>query len=372
MHDPILMECGALSRRFLSSVTILVLACFGVGAESTPAGMVWISGGTFTMGSTDGLARADESPVHRVHVDGFWIDATEVTNAQFSAFVAASGYLTVAERVLVWEDMKKQAPPGTPKPPDEELVPGAVVFTPPSHAVAMSDFSQWWTWVDGACWKHPEGPTSSIASRGQHPVVHIAYEDALAYCTWAEKRLPTEAEWEFAARGGIDGAVNAWGNEPIDASRANTWQGEFPHRNRLDDGFAGVAPVKSFPPNGHGLYDMAGNVWEWCSDLYQQDTYAIRIRESGPSTVAANPTGPARSFDPRSPYEPEVRVIRGGSFLCNDSYCASYRPSARMALSPDTGISHTGFRCVKSAPAPQDLSTDNPESKTSPAKESNP
>ena len=324
------------------------------------------------LGSVDALARHDESPVHRVHVDGFWMDATEVTNAQFSAFVAATDYRTVAERAIIWEDMKKQAPPGTPKPPDEELVPGAVVFTPPSHAVDLRDFSRWWTWVDGACWKHPEGPNTSIDGRGDHPVVHIAYVDALAYCAWAEKRLPTEAEWEFAARGGIDGAVNTWGNEPIDATRANTWQGEFPQRNTRDDGFAGTAPVGSFPPNGYGLSDMAGNVWEWCSDHYRQDTYAVRARALAPDQAAANPTGPTRSFDPRSPYEPEVHVIRGGSFLCNDSYCASYRPSARMASSPDTGISHTGFRCVKIAPAPRPLSPHDPEPTSPPAKESNP
>jgi formylglycine-generating enzyme len=233
---------------------------------------------------------------------------------------------------------------------------GSVVFTPPDHAVDMRDHSQWWKWVNGANWMHPKGPGSSIDGCDNHPVIHVAYEDALAYCKWADKRLPTEAEWEFAARGGLDGKVNIWGNEPISSSRANTWQGEFPHQNTLADGFAGVAPVKSFAPNGFGLYDMAGNVWEWCSDLYQQDTYAARARELGPTGggIADNPTGPTRSFDPRNPYEPEVRVVRGGSFLCNDSYCASYRPSARMASSPDTGLSHTGFRCVKKAPAPPD------------------
>jgi len=321
-------------------------------ATNGAKGMVWIPGGEFSMGSTDPLARDDESPVHRVRVDGFWMDATEVTNAQFRAFVEATGYKTVAERPIDWEEMKKQVPPGTPKPPAEELMPGSVVFTPPDHAVNMRDYSQWWSWMNGACWRHPEGPGSTIEGRDDHPVVHIAYEDALAYCKWAGKRLPTEAEWEFAARGGIDGAVNIWGNQPIDSSRANTWQGGFPYDNTLDDGFANAAPVKSFPPNAYGLYDMAGNVWEWCSDLYQQNTYALRAHQLGDNGVAENPTGPAKSFDPRNPYEPEVRVVRGGSFLCNDSYCASYRPSARMASSPDTGISHTGFRCVKDAPAP--------------------
>ena len=313
------------------------------------AGMVWVPGGEFTVGSTDPLARMDESPVHRVRVDGFWMDATEVTNAQFSAFVKATGYKTVAERPIDWEEMKKQAPPGTPKPAAEDLLPGSVVFTPTAHAVDLRDYSQWWMWVNGTSWRHPEGPTSTIKGREDHPVVHIAYEDAMAYCAWAGKRLPTEAEWEFAARGGLDGKANIWGDEPVDATKANTWQGKFPHRNTAEDGFAGIAPVKSFPANGYGLYDMAGNVWEWCSDLYQQDTYATRSRELGPSGIAINPTGPTRSFDPRNPYEPVVRVIRGGSFLCNDSYCASYRPSARMASSPDTGIIHTGFRCVMNA-----------------------
>ncbi len=315
--------------------------------------MVWIPGGTFSMGSTDPLARRDESPVHRVHVDGFWMDETEVTNAQFRAFVEATGYKTIAERPIDWEEMKKQVPPDTPKPPDEELMPGSVVFAAPNRAVGLGDYSQWWTWTDGACWTQPEGPGSAGNGR-DHPVVHVAYADALAYCEWAGKRLPTEAEWEFAARGGLDGAVNVWGDEPVDASRANTWQGEFPHRNTVEDGFEGPAPVRSFPPNAYGLYDMAGNVWEWCSDLYRQDIYAARARELGQAGVAENPAGPSRSFDPRNPYEPEVRVVRGGSFLCHDSYCASYRPSARMASSPDTGLSHTGFRCASDALAPAD------------------
>lgn len=322
-------------------------------------GMIRIPGGVFSMGSTDPLARVDESPVHRVRVDGFWMNITETTNAQFRAFVEATGYKTVAERPIDWEKMKKQVPPGTPKPPEEELRPGSVVFKPTDHVVDLQDYTQWWKWVDGASWKHPEGPNSMIEGRDDHPAVHIAFEDARAYCKWAGKRLPTEAEWEFAARGGADGAVNVWGNDPINSFHANTWQGEFPYHNSVEDGFAGTAPVKSFPANAYGLYDMAGNVWEWCSDLYQKDTYAVRTQELGQAGVAENPVGPSRSFDPRNPYEPEVRVVRGGSFLCHDSYCASYRPSARMASSPDTGLSHTGFRCVKDMM----LSTSNPEKK---------
>ncbi len=298
------------------------------------------------MGSTDPLARADESPLHPVVVDGFWMDATEVTNAQFRAFVEATGYTTIAERPVDWEELKKQCPEGTPKPPDEMLRPGSLVFTPPAHAVDLGDATQWWAWVNGADWRHPEGPGSSIDGKDDHPVVQIAYADALAYAAWAGKRLPTEAEWEFAARGGLDRAVNAWGDAPVDPTRANTWQGRFPDTNTGEDRFVSTASVRSYPPNGFGLYDMAGNVWEWCSDLYRPDTYAVRAQEIGPDGAAVNPSGPTRSFDVRNPYEPVMRVQRGGSFLCNDSYCASYRPSARMACSPDTGSSHVGFRCV--------------------------
>lgn len=311
--------------------------------------MVWIPGGEFAMGSTDPLARPDEAPIHRVRVNGFWLDVTEVTNKQFAEFVRATGYKTVAERPIDWEQMKKQSPPGTPKPPDEELLPGSLVFTPPNQPVDLRFCAQWWTWVTGANWRHPEGPASSIDGKDAHPVVHIAYDDALAYAKWAGKRLPTEAEWEFAARGGHDGKVNAWGNEPVDAKRCNIWQGSFPDRNTAKDGFARSAPVRSFPPNGYGLHDMAGNVWEWCSDLYHERTYAMRVAQLGVGKVAENPAGVTASFDSRNPHEPVLRVIRGGSFLCHDSYCASYRPSARMATSPDTGLSHTGFRCAMSA-----------------------
>jgi len=309
--------------------------------------MVWIPGGEFTMGSNDPLARPDESPRHRVSVDGFWMDATEVTNAQFAAFVAATGYKTLAERDVDWEELKKQVPPGTPKPADEMLKAGSLVFHSTDRPVDTQDYSQWWSWTTGANWRHPGGPTTSIEGKENHPVVQVCYEDAVAYCTWAGKRLPTEAEWEFAARGGLDGKVNAWGNEPVDATRANIWQGHFPNKNTAEDGYLESAPVGTYPPNGYGLSDMAGNVWEWCSDLYRPDTYARRRLELGADTVALNPKGPARSYDPRNPHSPEVRLHRGGSFLCNDSYCASYRPSARMACPPDTGLQHLGFRCVK-------------------------
>lgn len=298
------------------------------------------------MGSVDPLARPDEAPIHTVRVDGFWMDATEVTNAQFGAFVEATAYVTIAERPVDWEELKKQVPEGTPKPDAHMLLPGSLVFTPTDRPVDLRSHHLWWRWTTGASWRHPEGPGSTIQGREHHPVVHVAYEDAAAYARWAGKRLPTEAEWEFAARGGRNGSVNVWGDEPVDPTRANTWQGQFPWHNSLEDGFARSAPVASFPPNGYGLYDMAGNVWEWCSDLYRPDTYARRMLEAGKGAVISNPTGPSRSLDPRNPDAPESRVHRGGSFLCNDSYCASYRPAARMAATPDSGMSHLGFRCV--------------------------
>lgn len=319
---------------------------------SATEGMVWIEGGTFRMGSTDPLARPDESPVHRVRLEGYWIDRTEVTNAQYVAFVEATGYVTVAERTVDWEELKTQLPPGTPEPPAEMLQPGSLVFKPTEQPVDLRRYDLWWHWTTGANWRQPEGPGSSIADRMDHPVVHVAYEDAAAYAAWAGKRLPTEAEWEFAARGGLDGAVNVWGDEPVGPERANIWGGSFPHHNDLGDGFVRTAPVGSFPANGYGLADMAGNVWEWCSDRYSVQAYGVRVREMEPGGVCHDPTGPARSIDPRNPRSGESRVQRGGSFLCNDSYCASYRPSARMAAPPDTGMSHVGFRCVSDMPAP--------------------
>ena len=310
-----------------------------------PPGMVWVPGGEFTMGTDADLGWPDERPAHRARVDGFRMDATEVTNAQFRAFVEATGYVTTAERPPDVAEIMKQVPPGTPPPPKEKLVPGSLVFTPTAGAVKLDDFAQWWRWTPGACWKHPEGPESDLDGKDDHPVVHVSWDDAAAYARWAGKRLPTEAEWEFAARGGFDGQPYSWGNEkPTDTNiRANLWQGEFPHKNTAADGFARTAPVKSFAPNGHGLYDMAGNVWEWCADWYQRDLYRHRA-----GRLTANPTGPERTLDPSRPFMPQ-RVQKGGSFLCNDSYCTRYRPSARHGCSPDTGMSHVGFRCVMSS-----------------------
>ncbi|MEM8523498.1 MAG: formylglycine-generating enzyme family protein [Bacteroidota bacterium] len=306
-------------------------------------GMVLIPAGVFSMGGDNKQARQDEFPKHQVQVDSFWMDATEVTNRQFAEFVEATGYQTIAERPIDWEQMKKELPAGTPKPPDSILQPGALVFTSTEQPVSLHDYSQWWTWTIGADWQHPNGPESSIEDKMEHPVVQIAWEDALAYAAWAGKRLPTEAEWEWAARGGLDQQIYPWGDENVNEGkpRANFWQGMFPYQNTGQDGYLGTSPVKSFLPNPYGLYDMAGNVWEWCQDWYKNDTY-----QEG-SGVRNNPTGPTRSFDPNEPYTPK-RVTRGGSFLCNDDYCSGYRVASRMSSSPDTGLNHTGFRCVVS------------------------
>ncbi len=310
-----------------------------------PTGMVWIPGGEFTMGTDSDLGWPDEKPAHRVRVDGFWMDETDVTNAQFREFVEATKYITTAEKPVDEEEIMRQMPPGTPRPPKEKLVPGSLVFTPTDGPVDLRDYSQWWRWTPGANWRHPEGPDSSIEGKDDHPVVHVSWDDAVAYAKWAGKRLPTEAEWEFAARGGLDNKPYVWGDDPPSDTnlRANIWQGHFPYENTAKDGYAHTSPVKSFPPNGYGLYDMSGNVWQWCSDWYDRDLYRKRAGKE----VIVNPSGPEKPSDPQRPYVPQ-RVQRGGSFLCNDSYCSRYRPSARHGCSYDSGMSHVGFRCVKS------------------------
>jgi formylglycine-generating enzyme required for sulfatase activity len=318
-------------------------------ADAAPAGMVWIPGGEFVMGDSAGTGMEWERPAHKVRVDGFFMDTHEVTNAQFRKFVEATGYVTVAERPLVWEEIQKQLPPGTPKPPDDKLKPGSLLFRMTRGPVPLGghgDWAQWWEMVQGVDWKHPEGPGSNLDGRDNYPVVHVCYDDALAYAKWAGKRLPTEAEWEFAARGGLDRKQFIWGDDAVSEThpQGNFWQGRFPYENTKADGHITAAPVGQFKPNGYGLYDMGGNVWEWCSDWYDADYYARLAAKGG---VAENPQGPDRSFDPVEPTVPK-RVIRGGSFLCSDQYCSSYRPSARMRTSPDSASNHQGFRLVMS------------------------
>lgn len=307
--------------------------------------MVLIPSGTFMMGASDNQwALPRESPQHKVKVDAFYMDVHEVTNAQFAKFVEATGYVTIAERPIDWEEMKKQLPPGTPKPADDVLQPGSMVFVAPEQVTNLEDFSQWWQWVHGANWRHPLGPDSSIDGLENHPVVHIAYFDALAYAKWIGKRLPTEAEWEWAARGGLNDNLYTWGTEYVETGdpKCNFWTGTFPTENTKADGYYYTAPVKSYPPNGYNLYDMAGNVWEICADWFDEHYY-----DSFDAEVAAeNPIGPNQSNYAREPFDPK-RVVRGGSFLCNDNYCSSYRVSARMPNSQDTGMNHTGFRLVK-------------------------
>jgi len=314
-------------------------------ARQDPAGMVWIRGGDFTMGTDSELGWPDEKPAHRVRVDGFWIDPTEVTNSQFARFVDSTGYVTTAERTPDLAEIMSQLPPGAPPPLKEDLVPGSLVFVGTAGPVELDDASQWWRWTPGATWRHPEGPASNLVGREGHPVVHVSWYDATAYAVWANKRLPTEAEWEVAARGGLEDKTYVWGDQrPTDTEIfANIWQGAFPYQNTVRDGYAGTAPVKSYAPNGFGLYDMAGNVWEWCSDWYQKDLYATRAARG----VVVNPRGPEYSSGPGRPQTP-LRVQRGGSFLCGDSYCTRYRPSARQGGAPDTGLSHVGFRCARS------------------------
>jgi sulfatase modifying factor 1 len=312
----------------------------------TPKGMVWIPGGIFEQGaiSKDSYALAHEKPSHKVALDGFFMDITEVTNAQFAQFVKETKYVTIAERQVDWEELKKQLPQGTQKPADSILQPGTMTFMKchetPSN---LEDYSQWWSWTIGANWKHPKGPETSIEGLENHPVVQIAYEDALAYCKWSGRRLPTESEWEYASRSNQDGYIFFWGNNKDELSKyGNTWEGEFPVSNTLIDGFERSAPVKSYQPNSLGLYDMAGNVWEWSSDWYNADYYK-EYKEAG--DILKNPIGAERPHNPRNPLALE-KVIKGGSFLCNASYCASYRISSRMATTADSSLEHLGFRTV--------------------------
>jgi formylglycine-generating enzyme required for sulfatase activity len=331
LETPFLKHCRSLiACRPVRDMSLPVIKFISHKEDKTiQEEMKWIPGGTYQMGSDD---FADSKPVHAITVDGFWMDEHEVTNAQFEKFIKVTGYTTVAERPLNPQDY-----PGVPV---EKLVPGSAVFTPPTHKVSLDDPLQWWTYVNGANWRHPYGGQSSVVAKDNEPVVQVCYEDAAAYARWAGKRLPTEAEWEFAARGGKKASVYYWGSElkPGGKWAANIFQGSFPDHNALEDGYNAVAPVKSFSANAYGLYDMEGNVWEWCSDLYRPDYYK--------NSPQKNPQGPNDSFDPD---EPGVikHVQRGGSFLCSDDYCIRYKAGSRGKGETSSASNNLGFRCVR-------------------------
>jgi sulfatase modifying factor 1 len=317
-----------------------------------PSGMVWVPGGDFTMGSDHPLAQENERPAHHARVRGFWMDRTHVTNAQFRDFVNATGYITSAEHVPDWEALRVQLPPGTQRPPAATLVAGAMVFVGDPRPARPGDAVRWWRFVPGANWRHPAGPGSSIDGKDDHPVVQVSHSDALAFAVWAGKRLPTEAQWEFAARGGLEQATYVWGDAPVleGQAMAAIWRSHAPFpvidpiRGDKAGDVIGTVPVGSFPPNGYGLVDMTGNAWQWVADWYRADAFR-RVR----SGVAVEPAGPARSFDPDdlfAPADAPRRVIRGGSFLCSEEYCLSYRPSARQGSDPFNAMSHIGFRLV--------------------------
>jgi formylglycine-generating enzyme len=308
------------------------------GTPSHP-GMAWIPGGTFQMGSEDFYP--EEQPVHQVSVDGFWMECYEVTNEQFARFVNETSYKTLAERPL--------NPAEFPGAPPENLLPGSMLFHKTDGPVDLRNYANWWAWAQGTSWRHPLGPGSSLEGLLKHPVVHVAYEDAEAYARWAGKELPTEAEWEFAARGGLEGKKFTWGDEhsPNGKAMANSWQGEFPWQNLLLDGYERTSPVGSFPPNGHGLYDMAGNVWEWTCDWFVQ-RHADEVAKAccGP---AVNPRilSPDKSYDPaQAQFRIPRKVVKGGSHLCAPNYCLRYRPAARQPQMIDTSMNHIGFRCI--------------------------
>lgn len=325
-------NCEAMCKANTSKKALLLQSITKTSKEKTTGStneMVWVSGGEFSMGTTD---YPDTKPIHKVTIKGYWIDEHEVTNAQFTAFVKATNYVTIAERALDPKDY-----PGVPL---ENLVPGSAVFSPPAGKVSLDNIQQWWKYVPGADWKHPSGPKSSIVGLENNPVVHVSYLDAKAYAEWAGKRLPTEAEWEFAARAGRKHTKYYWGAElkPNGKWAANIFQGTFPNNNTAEDGFAGAAPVKSFPKNPFGIYDLEGNVWEWCSDLYRDDYYKNSEND--------NPKGPTTSHDPEEPGV-EKYVQRGGSYLCSDQYCIRYVAGSRGKGETTSACNHLGFRCVK-------------------------
>jgi len=299
---------------------------------ATPKDMVWVPDGDFLMGSEDFYP--EEGPVHRRSVRGLWMDRHPVTNAEFRRFVKDTGYVTTAEIAPSAADF--------PAASGDQLVPGSLVFVPPDRPVPLHDYRMWWSWVPGAQWRHPDGPGSTLHGRERHPVVHVSHVDAAAYAAWAGKELPDEAEWEYAARGGLDGATYAWGDSPTVGGRimANTWHGRFPDENLRTDGFERTSPVGSFPPNGYGMVDVCGNVWEWTSSVFTPDHHTRPERGPQPTVRSCcGPVAPAGTTDLRL-------VIKGGSHLCAPSYCLRYRPAARQPQTPDTSTSHLGFRCT--------------------------
>lgn len=334
------------------SLTILYTACQPGGRPTEEKNipevvtrlnpMVLIPGGTFHMGAHDDAGMPDEYPRHAVQLDSFWMDEHEVTNAEFKAFVAATGYVTTAERPIPAEELLATLPPGSTVD-SNMLQPGALVFVPTDTAVSLDDVGQWWVFTKGAHWQRPKGPESNVTAKDDHPVVHVSWDDAQAYASWAGKRLPTEAEWEFAARGALKDQPFPWGSElpQTGKPKANIWSGRFPYENTNTDGFVELAPVKSFAANGYQLYDMAGNVWEWTADWYNHDSYTVE------KPNCRNPQGASTPNDPEEPKQPK-RVIRGGSFMCSDEYCRGYRVSARMKTTANSGLSNLGFRCVRS------------------------
>ena len=334
-----------ISLKYLHLILLILLISCSEKTDKEIEGMVWIPGGSFYQGALDNdtLALLHEKPRHLVHIDGFYMDISPVTNKKFRDFIKETGYITTAERDVNWEDLKIQLPPGTDKPHDSLLKAGSLIFSKTKKPITdFGDFSQWWKWKIGANWKKPRGD-NDISGKDNYPVVHISYEDALSYCKWADKRLPTEAEWEYAARANRDDAIYYWGNDHDSLKyKANTWEGQFPFENSKIDGYENLAPIKSFPANDFGLYGMSGNVWEWTSDWYNVNYYKDLLEDKA---ACHNPKGATHAFNPNNIYAQE-KVIKGGSFLCNINYCISYRISAKMSSTPDTSLEHLGFRTV--------------------------